>query len=89
MAQGKRAGQVVVGFAAETNDVVENARKKLEAKHADMIVANRVGEGVAFGTDDNQASLVTPDGCEDLPLMSKHELAHRILSRAIELGAVR
>ena len=89
MAQEKRAGQVVVGFAAETNDVVESARKKLEAKRADMIVANRVGEGIAFGTDDNQASLVTPDGCEDLPLMSKRELAHRILSRAIEFDTVR
>ena len=87
MAQGKRAGQVVVGFAAETNDLVENARKKLEAKHADMIVANRVGEGVAFGTDDNQASLVTPDGCEDLPLMSKYDLADRILTRAVEIGS--
>ena len=87
MAQGKRAGQVVVGFAAETNDVVENARKKLEAKRADLIVANRIGEGVAFGTDDNQASLVTPDGCEDLPLMSKHDLADRILTRAVEIGS--
>ena len=87
MAQGKRAGQVVVGFAAETNDVVENARKKLEAKRADLVVANRIGEGVAFGTDDNQASLVTPDGCEDLPLMSKHDLADRILTRAVEIGS--
>lgn len=87
MAQGKRAGQVVVGFAAETNDVVENARKKLEAKRADLIVANRIGEGLAFGTDDNQASLVTPDGCEDLPLMSKHDLADRILTRAVEIGS--
>lgn len=87
MAQNKSAEQVVIGFAAETNDVIDNARKKLETKHADMIVANRVGEGVAFGTDDNQASLVTVDGCDDLPLMSKHDLAHRILSRALELGS--
>lgn len=87
MAQNKSAGQVVIGFAAETNDVIDNARKKLETKHADMIVANRVGEDVAFGTDDNQASLVTVDGCDDLPLMSKHDLAHRILSRALELDS--
>lgn len=87
MAHIKRAEQVVIGFAAETNDVLDNACRKLETKNADMIVANRVGEGVAFGTDDNQAFLVTADKCEDLPLLSKHELAHRILSRALEIGS--
>lgn len=87
MAHIKRAEQVVIGFAAETNDVLDNACRKLETKNADMIVANRVGEGVAFGTEDNQAFLVTADKCENLPLMSKRDLAHRILSRALEIGS--
>ena len=48
-------------------------------------MANRVGEGVAFGTDDNQATLVLVDGSVDLPLMSKRELADRILDQALSL----
>lgn len=82
LGHAKRAGQVVVGFAAETDDVIANARAKLAKKNADMIVANQVGEGRAFGTDDNQASLVTVDGVLDLPAMSKRELAERILDAA-------
>ena len=76
---------MVVGFAAETNDVVENAQRKLQAKGADFIVANRVGEGVAFGTDDNQAYLVSRAGVEELPLMSKDALANRIFDAALGL----
>ncbi len=85
LAARKRADQIVVGFAAETDDVVANAQRKLASKHADFIVANRVGEGVAFGTDDNQATLVLADGSVDLPLMSKRELADRILDQALAL----
>ena len=85
LAARKRYGQIVVGFAAETDDVVANAQRKLASKHADFIVANRVGEGVAFGTDDNQATLVLADGSVDLPLMSKRELADRILDQALAL----
>lgn len=83
LGHAKRAGQVVVGFAAETDDVIANARAKLVKKNADMIVANQVGEGRAFGTDDNQASLVTAGGVLDLPAMSKRELAERILDAAV------
>lgn len=85
LAARKRDDQIVVGFAAETDDVVANAQRKLASKHADFIVANRVGEGVAFGTDDNQATLVLVDGSVDLPLMSKRELADRILDQALAL----
>lgn len=85
LAARKRDDQVIVGFAAETDDVVANALRKLASKHADFIVANRVGEGVAFGTDDNQATLVLADGSLDLPLMSKRELADRILDQALSL----
>lgn len=85
IAARKRDDQIVVGFAAETDDVVANAQRKLAFKHADFIVANRVGEGVAFGTDDNQATFVLVDGSVDLPLMSKRELADRILDQALSL----
>lgn len=85
LAAGKAAGQVVVGFAAETNDVLENARRKLERKRADLIVANRVGEGLGFGTDDNEAALVGADGVRKLPLMSKEALAREVLDAALAL----
>lgn len=86
LGHAKSAGQVVVGFAAETNDVIENARVKLTKKNADMIVANWVGEGRAFGQDDNQASFVMPNEVVGLPSMPKRELADRILDQALLLG---
>ncbi|MEA5019666.1 MAG: bifunctional phosphopantothenoylcysteine decarboxylase/phosphopantothenate--cysteine ligase CoaBC [Gordonibacter sp.] len=84
LAAGKREGQVVVGFAAETNDVVANAQKKLRTKHADLIVGNEVGEGRAFGTDDNEVWFVSAEETYDLPLMSKERLADEILDRAVQ-----
>ena len=76
---------VIVGFAAETQNVVENAQAKLERKGADMIVANQVGEGRAFGTTDNQVSFVTKDGVESLPLMDKAEVAKALLDKVENL----
>lgn len=81
----KREGQVVVGFAAETDDLVANAQKKLVSKHADLIVANLVGEGRAFGTDDNQVSFVEAGGVRELPLLSKDDLADALLDEALRL----
>lgn len=78
-----KAHQVVVGFAAETNDVIENAQAKLHRKNADMIVANDVGGDVGFGTDDNKVWLVEEAGIIDVPRMSKSELADIILDNAI------
>jgi phosphopantothenoylcysteine decarboxylase/phosphopantothenate--cysteine ligase len=74
---GKRP--VLVGFAMETHDVAAYARQKLVNKRADLIVANEAA--IAFGGDDNQATLVSHVGDEVLPTMSKRELAHRILER--------
>ena len=79
LAAGKRAGQYVVGFAAETNDVLMNAHAKLVKKNADMIVANQVGDGLAFGTDDDEVWLVTADDEVLLPLMSKRAVAGRLV----------
>ncbi len=81
----RKTQQLVVGFAAETNDVVANAKVKLERKRADLIVANLVGDGIAFGTDDNTASLVTRNGVEALGLMPKDDLAGAIIDKALEL----
>ena len=80
----KHAGQVVVGFAAETNDVVGNARSKLSRKKADFIVANDVSRGRGFGADSDEVAFVSASGEEHLPEMGKRELADRILDKALE-----
>lgn len=80
----KREGQVVVGFAAETNDVIGNARSKLSRKKADFIVANDVSSGRGFGADSDEVAFVSASGEEHLPEMGKRELADRILDKALE-----
>jgi phosphopantothenoylcysteine decarboxylase/phosphopantothenate--cysteine ligase len=76
----RQNGLLVIGFAAETNDVVAYARAKMERKNLDMIVANDVTrQGAGFGSDQNQATIITNDTTVELPLISKQELAGRIL----------
>ncbi len=76
----KQPGQFLCGFSMETEHVLENSRKKLLAKHADMICANSLSaEGAGFGTDTNIITLITADSEEALPILSKDEAAHRIL----------
>ena len=82
MGARKREGQIVIGFAAETESVVENARKKLVTKNATFIVGNIVGDGRGFGSDENEVVLVDSKGERRLPLMSKHDLAEAILDEA-------
>jgi phosphopantothenoylcysteine decarboxylase/phosphopantothenate--cysteine ligase len=85
-----KGDRFVVGFAAETEGVAENARKKLAAKNADMIVANDVtAEGAGFDHDTNIVTLFARDG-RDLPLprMSKSEVAQRILDEVVRLRSV-
>lgn len=86
MGARKKPGQIVVGFAAETEDLEENAKAKLVAKNADLVIGNLVSEGRAFGADDNEVIAVTAGGVEALPLMSKAELAHAILNRTLGSG---
>ncbi len=76
-----------VGFAAETEDVIENARKKLESKQLDIIVANDVtSPDSGFGVDTNKVTLIMRDGkVESLPLMSKREVADKILDKLVAL----
>lgn len=86
LGKAKRSGQVFVGFAAETNDVLAYARDKLARKNLDMIVANDVTRpGAGFDVDTNIVTLITKDGQEALPMMSKVEVAQRILDRALAL----
>ena len=81
----KKHNQVVVGFAAETNDVIENAQKKLAKKGANMIVANEVGANKTFGKDDDEIWLVTDGGAEHVDPAPTAELAHIILEKAVAL----
>ncbi len=78
----KKANQVVIGFAAETNDIVENARKKLINKDVHAIVANNVSEGKAFGLDEDEALFITREACVPFGLMPKQDLAQAILDKA-------
>jgi phosphopantothenoylcysteine decarboxylase/phosphopantothenate--cysteine ligase len=77
-----------VGFAAETNDVEANARKKLEGKRLDMIAANQVGEGIGFDCDDNELHVIWPDGDRRLGPADKCALADELIALIGErLGA--
>ena len=82
LGEHKPDGQFLCGFSMETENMLRNSRKKLEQKHVDMIVANSLRtSGAGFGTDTNVVTLITRDGEEELPLMSKDEVAHQILNR--------
>jgi len=84
----KRRGlhPVLVGFAAETDDVIGNAKKKLAAKRCDLIVANDVGEpNAGFAVDTNHVHLVDRHGAVDVPAGPKSEVAHRIIDKLVEL----
>jgi phosphopantothenoylcysteine decarboxylase/phosphopantothenate--cysteine ligase len=85
-----KGGKLVVGFAAETDHVAENARKKLTSKNADLIVANDVtAEGAGFDHDTNVVTLFSRDGRDlALPKMTKTEVAERILDEIVRLRAV-
>lgn len=78
----KRPGQFLVGFAAETHDILAHARKKLAAKNADLMVANAVGEGKGFGTDDNAVRIIAASGpVQETGLLSKLETSRVIFDR--------
>jgi len=82
----KLPGQVLVGFAAETQNVLANAHSKLEKKNLDLIVANDVtAEGAGFGVDTNIVTLISRNDSTPLPKMSKREVADRILDKAFSL----
>ena len=80
LGERKRKGQILCGFAMETEQLLENSRKKLREKNCDLICANSLKEaGAGFGTDTNRITLITKEKETSLELMSKEEAAHRIL----------
>ena len=83
----KKKGQIVVGFAAETNDLLRHATEKLQRKNLDMIVANDVtASGAGFNVETNVVKFIFADGkIEELPEMSKEEVAHQLLDRILHL----
>ncbi len=84
--ENRREGQVICGFSMETDNVIENSRKKLTKKNVDMICANSIRTaGTGFGTDTNIITMITADGDQELEMMSKFDAANRILSRMKEL----
>jgi phosphopantothenoylcysteine decarboxylase/phosphopantothenate--cysteine ligase len=86
----KKGSRLVIGFAAETNDVLANARKKLESKSLDAIVVNDVSQpGIGFDSERNAVTIITHAGAETVPETSKWEVAHRVLDAVVKLKAER
>ena len=82
----KKESQILIGFAAETSNALENARKKLAAKRVDAIVVNDVSQpGIGFDSERNAVSIVMRERVIEVPESSKWEVAHRVLDAAVEL----
>jgi len=77
----RKDGRLLVGFAAETDDVIAHAKAKLESKNLDVVVANDVSEGHGFGSDDNAVWFVTSGGVEELTARSKRQIAAALWDR--------
>ena len=85
LGEHKKAGQFICGFSMETENLVENSRRKLEKKNADMIVANNLKEtGAGFGTDTNKVTFITRDGDFPQELASKEIVAKAIFDRILK-----
>ena len=82
----RKESQVVVGFAAETENALENARQKLVAKNLDAIVVNDVSrEGVGFDSERNAVTIITRDEVVEVPETTKWEVAQRVLDQVVRL----
>lgn len=85
LGENRRGRQFLCGFSMETENMLENSRKKLQNKNIDMIVANNLKvAGAGFGTDTNIITVITKNETEELPIMSKDEAAIRILDKILE-----
>lgn len=83
--KSKRDNQFVCGFSMETENLIENSRRKLETKNCNMIAANSLKcSGAGFGTDTNVITLITKENIEELPIMSKEDAADRILDTILK-----
>mgnify|MGYP001155675277 CR=1 FL=1 len=82
ISENRRSNQIICGFSMETDNVIENSRKKLESKKCDMICANSLKiSGAGFGTDTNIITMITKNSSEEIELMSKFDAANIILSK--------
>jgi phosphopantothenoylcysteine decarboxylase/phosphopantothenate--cysteine ligase len=82
----RKQSQIIVGFAAETENVLENARQKLAAKQLDAIVVNDVSrEGIGFDSDRNQVTIISHDEVVDVPETTKWEVAQRVLDQVVRI----
>jgi phosphopantothenoylcysteine decarboxylase/phosphopantothenate--cysteine ligase len=82
----KKSAQLIIGFAAETENVMENARKKLAKKSLDAIVVNDVSrDGVGFDSDRNAVTILTQDEVLEVPETTKWEVAQRVLDQIVKL----
>jgi phosphopantothenoylcysteine decarboxylase/phosphopantothenate--cysteine ligase len=82
----KKTNQMIIGFAAETQDALENARKKLSRKSLDAIVVNDVSrEGIGFDSDRNAVHIITHDEIVEVPETTKWDVAQRVLDQAVKL----
>jgi phosphopantothenoylcysteine decarboxylase/phosphopantothenate--cysteine ligase len=82
----RKQSQIVVGFAAETENVLENARQKLSAKNLDAIVVNDVSrEDVGFDSDRNEVTIITHDEVVEVPATTKWEVAQRVLDQVVRI----
>lgn len=87
LGEHRRPGQVICGFAMETENLIQNATRKLEGKKVDMIVANNLKvAGAGFGTDTNVVTLIRKTGSKELPLMSKEEVAKAVLDEMLVIA---
>lgn len=85
VAEHRHPGLFVCGFSMETQDMLENSRKKLARKHLDMIAANNLKvAGAGFGVDTNVVTILTADGTQELPLMGKDQVATKLLDAILE-----
>jgi len=88
LGSNRAPGQLLIGFAAETENPLENARRKLERKHLDAIVLNDVSRpGIGFNSERNSGNIITAGECTEIPEMSKLEMAGRILDAVVKLRA--
>lgn len=84
LGENRREGQYICGFSMETENMLENSKKKLNKKNADMIVANNLKvKGAGFGTDTNVITIITKDNVTEFPIMSKDEAAVKILDEIL------
>ena len=87
LGNSRRAGQIICGFSMETENMLENSQKKLQSKHVDMICANNLKQdGAGFGVDTNIITIITETDSTQLPMLSKEQVAGKIIDKAIEIS---